>query len=32
VVNDLSNLDAIKAAKNPSKPQERLDAIFAQLK
>jgi pseudoazurin len=32
VGNDLSNLDAIKAAKNPSKPQERLDAIFAQLK
>src|SRR6185437_14791457 len=32
VGDDLSNLDAIKAAKNPSKPQERLDAIFAQLK
>jgi pseudoazurin len=28
---DLSNLDAVKAAKNPKKPQERFDAIFAEL-
>jgi pseudoazurin len=31
VGDDLSNLDAVKAAKNPAKAQQRLDAIFAQL-
>ena len=31
VGNDLSNLDALKAAHNPKLPQARLDAIFAQL-
>jgi pseudoazurin len=28
---DLSNLDALKAAKNPTKAQDRLNAIFAEL-
>ena len=32
VGNDLSDLDTLKAAKNPKRPQERFDAIFAQLK
>lgn len=32
VGNDLSNLDALKAAKNPKRPQERFDAIFGQIK
>jgi pseudoazurin len=32
VGNDLSNLDAVKAVTNPGKAQQRLDAIFAQLK
>lgn len=31
VGDDLSNLDALKAAHNPKLPQARLDAIFAQL-
>jgi pseudoazurin len=31
VGDDVSNLDALKAAKNPKKAQERLDAAFAQL-
>lgn len=28
---DLSNLDAVKAAKNPKMPQKRFDAIFASI-
>ena len=32
VGDDLSNLDALKAVKNPKKAQERLDAVFAELK
>src|SRR3954451_5464275 len=28
---DVSNLDALKAVKNPKKAQERFDAIFAEL-
>lgn len=31
VGDDLSNLDALKAAKNPKKPQEHFDALFAEL-
>jgi pseudoazurin len=31
VGDDLSNLDAVKAAKNPAMPQKRFDAIFAEL-
>ena len=31
VGNDLSNLDALKAAHNPGLPQKRFDDIFAQL-
>ncbi len=31
VGDDLSNLDAVKAAKNPKKAQDRFDAIFAKL-
>jgi pseudoazurin len=31
VGDDVSNLDALKAVKNPKKAQERLDAAFAQL-
>lgn len=31
VGDDLSNLEAIKAAKNPKKPQEHFDALFAEL-
>jgi pseudoazurin len=31
VGDDLSNLDALKAAKNPQKAQDRLNAIFAEL-
>src|SRR3569623_297369 len=31
VCDDLSNLDAVKAAKNPKKPQERFDAIFGEI-
>jgi pseudoazurin len=29
---DLSNLDTLKAVKNPKMTQTRLDAIFAELK
>jgi hypothetical protein len=32
VGDDLSNLDAIKAIKNPGKAQQRLDEIFEHLK
>jgi hypothetical protein len=32
VGDDLSNLDALKAVKNPKKAQERLDEIFEELK
>jgi pseudoazurin len=32
VGNDLSNLDALKAVKNPPLAQKRFDAIFAELK
>jgi pseudoazurin len=32
VGDDLSNLDTVKAVKNPKKAQERLDAVFAELK
>lgn len=31
VGDDLSNLDALKAAKNPKKPQDHFDALFAEL-
>lgn len=31
VGDDLSNLEAIKAAKNPKKPQERFDALISEL-
>ena len=31
VGDDVSNLDALKGAKNPKKAQERLDAAFAQI-
>jgi len=31
VGDDLSNLDALKAVKNPQKAQDRLNAIFADL-
>ena len=31
VGDDLSNLDALKAAKNPKKPQDSFDALFAEL-
>lgn len=31
VGDDLSNLDALKAAKNPTKPQTSFDALFAEL-
>jgi len=31
VGDDVSNLDALKAAKNPTKAQDRLNAIFAEL-
>jgi len=31
VGDDLSNLDAVKAAKNPTKAQDRLNAVFAEL-
>ena len=31
VGDDVSNLEALKGAKNPKKAQERLDAAFAQL-
>jgi hypothetical protein len=32
VGDDLSNLDAVKAVKNPKKAQERLEEIFEELK
>jgi pseudoazurin len=32
VGNDLSNLDTLKAAHNPKRPQDRFNAIFSQLK
>jgi pseudoazurin len=31
VGDDLSNLDAVKAAKNPKKPQDAFNALFAEL-
>jgi pseudoazurin len=31
VGDDLSNLDAVKAVKNPTKAQQRFDAVFAEL-
>jgi len=31
VGDDLSNLDALKAAKNPKKPQDTFNALFAEL-
>jgi len=31
VGDDVSNLEAIKAAKNPKKPQEHFDTLFAEL-
>jgi len=31
VGDDLSNLDALKAAKNPKKPQDAFNALFAEL-
>jgi len=31
VGDDLSNLEALKAAKNPKKPQDHFDALFAEL-